>query len=182
VFAFVPDYDRERLLAAAKVALSVIQPSTVRGARAMLQYIVPIDADYDKARQSSAEALFGQAAPSLAVRDWALLLDAELEGVGESHHEFGIVRKAEIPLRLNRWMGRVSSEGEGEGGHDWPVESFPQVAFFLDGVWTRSGIVPGSGALGYMEETWERAVADGDRLVDELAASLGVLSERENDS
>jgi hypothetical protein len=176
--ALSPDADTDALLTAAGLAIEVVQPPGVHSIRVLLQYLESLPADYDKARASSGKALLSHAAPSIPVKDWAVIVDEEPRDELSCQYEFGIVERAEIPGRLSRQVGRMRGRDQAPPPEErWSTDELPAVAFFLDGIWRWTGRLKGSDALVTIQRLWEDARSQGSAVVGELIMNLELQAE-----
>jgi hypothetical protein len=117
-----------------KDAIELIAPLQYTHARASYQHVAALPLGFDAAVSESHQRLFqGLSIDEVTVGDWALLADVTSVGppASEGKVEFGIVRREEIPLRLNRLGGR-SPGMQHMGQREWELGAFKDVSLFAD--------------------------------------------------
>jgi hypothetical protein len=153
-----PVADVERVLNAARAVLETLNPSRMARVSVELQWLSPIDLDYDEARRAAAGRLFGgdpvdTSLGGTRVADYALLMDG-IHPSGTYQMEAGVVRADEIPGRLARSAGRMGVDPESPPSI-WDLDTLPKVAYFVDMKWWANER-PAASANGVLE-AWDQA-------------------------
>jgi hypothetical protein len=162
---FSPLQSMDAALAAAKSAVEIIGPTTVRMVSADLAHVVEIPGDYSELRQSSGGRLY----PWWPARitDWALLVDGvSKNGQTQYKCEFGLVADTEIPDRLTRAAGRMQGPSTNATSLHLDRTRLPKVALFSDSSWQRVQRAPIPGTVWeYFAEFADSTVAEANELV-----------------
>jgi hypothetical protein len=176
-----PTGDRARLERAIDLTLETIGDLQVNRIALTVQFIIPVEGDYDKARTSSGQTLLGHVVGDIGIADWAVLMDSKPSASGlEGQFEFGILSKNEIPIRLGRRAGRTGHFSQAapsiptffpEGKRE-----LPDVAMFLDGMWVWTGRGEQVAIRQQFRRVWDEAIAEGTKTVTEILTNLGLVS------
>ncbi len=135
-----PDGDSERVLEATATILEGLAPSRFSNVEGVLQFLSPIDRDYDTGRKESVSRILGLGTEVAKIGDtelfdYALLIDGR-HSAGTYRIETGVVQATEeVPMRLARGAGRIGSRDPETPPSIWPVDSLPAVAQFADVEW-----------------------------------------------
>jgi hypothetical protein len=135
-----PEAEAENGWDAVRLALSLIRPARPIGCQVYLQHVIPLNLDFDAAVDAGYRRLFSvPPVEGVQFGDWAFLSDLVSADGTESHAgiEFGIVRREEVPDRLERRVGRAGRVGGG-GGYAPNVDlaTFADVSLFADSWWS----------------------------------------------
>jgi hypothetical protein len=162
-----PDGDTSVAEAALGHAFEAIKPENVRILGADFQFLMPLDENYDTARRGSAALLLGGLMPGENVLDWSALLDGLFEEAGMRYQvEFGILNNQEAPARIVRNMTRLDlSEDVLPMPPDfWHFEDLPEVALFMDWMWTPRGTQGTNEGADDVVTRWKSLAAESDRV------------------
>lgn len=172
---FAPSGDRERVVEAMRVILAGIGVEDVHQMLVELRLLVPLRGEYDKVRSATGAALLRQMLGSGGVKDWALLLDRESRLPNTLiKYEFGIVSRAEIPLRLAGVVGQVGGTAV---DHEWNSSQFPEVALFIQGWWENSQRLSNGDASDEFPRFWEATLDEAFSVVKEVGGGLDLEDE-----
>ena len=153
--------------------LEALRPERLSRPSVGLQWLAPADQDYESARTNAATRLFP---PENTVEfdDFAVLLDGHHE-IGSYRLEIGIVEAAELPVRLAREVGRVGASDPETPRSLWPIDSFPDVAYFGDAEWDLDQ-TPDPTSAGVIE-LWSRTRDATSNVVSSVFEELGADTE-----
>jgi hypothetical protein len=173
-FATTPEPDIERLILAVEAAVQEINPARLTTMRVYFQHLLPMEGDYAEVRASSARRVLGSLAEDLKISDYALLLDGRRgEPLYEYQVEFGVVSKAEIPLRLSRQVGRMRG---GDASHAlssrFASSKLPEIALFADSQWRVVEMPPPSEIGHALREFWSAGRREADSLAERIWSTV----------
>jgi hypothetical protein len=123
----------EVCLDAAKTAVELIRPASIRGRGANIAYVSEITGDYDELRRTIGLHLFRWWPAVLT--DWALLVDGAGQNGATYQCEFGVVAATEIADRLSRRSGRTGGPPISLARLGLDRQKLPSVAVFADFDW-----------------------------------------------
>jgi hypothetical protein len=138
-----PGVDLARIWRAVEIVMAAVKPERPVGFQAFFQYLAPLDLDFDSAIARGRQRLFRLPLPTGDVdfTDWAITADLSVAGTPDvtAQTEFGIVRREEIPGRLQRLVGRMSRiAGAARPGANLDMSAFADVSLFADSMWNTS--------------------------------------------
>lgn len=162
---FTPKVDLARVWRAVEIAMRAVQPERPGGFRTLFQHLVPLELEFDAALARGRERLFRLPLPvgDVDSTDWAMTVDlVEREDAAvAAQAEFGIVRRDEIPARLQRAIGRMRPfAGSPGGAANLDMAQFADVSLFADSTWRRPYVGDGSfcdAALQFLKASRTRA-------------------------
>lgn len=145
----------EPVFAAVGEVFRIFEPERLGLARTNLQFLEELSGDYDELR-SSWGTRFVIPPSGVSISDWALLINPDIEDVQPQWGgaiELGIVAGDEAKERLERTVGKLSSEPIGDASDR--IE-FPEVAFFADANFacTTAVVDTGEGLLQASLAAW----------------------------
>lgn len=156
-------------------AIELIAPLQYSHARVSYQHVAPLSATFEEAVSLSYEHLYRNlSTDEVAVGDWALLADIATPAspAATGKVELGIVRRDELPLRLNRLGGR-SPGMQHIGQRDWQPGEFKAISLFAD-----SDLVcqaPAGQEEAFLEEAcafWDASRSRMSKLVEDWSSKL----------
>lgn len=171
--------DMARLQEAGRRAFTAVAPDSVTATRLDLQHVGPLHQDYDAARRDSARAWFGSWVDRTKVVDHALLVDGESRSSRATYTmEFGVVSASELPSRLDRAVGRVSTSGQvgdpsayhppSRAAVNWGALDLPAVAVFVDSTWRSIEAPPKGDIYQQVWGYWKEMEAEATQVVTDL--------------
>lgn len=149
--------------------LTALRPERLSRPSVGFQWIAPAEQDYDTVRAIAAKRLFP---PDSAeeFHDFAILLDGQ-QDLGSYQLEIGVVKASELPIRLAREVGRVGATDPETPRSLWPIDSFPDVAYFSDVEWALDQTPKPTSAA--VLELWSTAREATSIVVSSVFAELG---------
>jgi len=147
-------------------AMQLVQPDRYTKVFASMQYVVPLKGEYLDRRRKVGSNLLAVLAADLGLTDFAMLVDADTDQFLRQM-EFGIVSADEIPTRLSRELGRMSSSGRMVPKRHWEKRKLPPVALFIDTNWRGRKMDFGSGG-DWLYRWWSEAMKDAERSIEAI--------------
>lgn len=158
-----------------RLAVEAIEPTRFIRARASYQHIVELPLEFDEAIARGHVRLYRSlGTQEVRFGDWAFLGDIEAAGppVSKGSMEFGIVRRHEVPSRLERQAGRGPGLSRSRST-SWTSETFKDVSLFADT--NLIFAVDGDQKEAFMDEAyafWEASRTQVCRLVMDIHSRL----------
>jgi hypothetical protein len=168
--------DLERMESAASSVFSALEPDSVAEVSVSLQYLTPLDGEFQSLTGDSANRLLGLTDEGgMGGWDWAVLLNGEGTDPDSIFQvEFGVVQAEEIPERLARVHGQIEGLDTSIPSSHWEGQEFPPVAMFAEWQWATE---PSDEAapLDTFLACWARAREDAASLLKTVGVTSGLL-------
>ena len=98
--------------------------------------MIPVSENYEEARAAIGRGLLGRFVASTGLTDFALLFDGHDKKADVNYQaEFGVVSADEAPLRLGRYLGRISGRRESPLIGHLMEQHYSDVSLFCDSTW-----------------------------------------------
>ena len=172
-----PDPPTDDARVALDLAFEIIAPRRLVAATVLLQFIVPLDQDYETVKARAARDAAVTLIPGLPLTDFSFLADGYEEHCGATWQvEMGIIDRSEAIDRVMRARSRIQAPGGPSGLRPPTEEAFPDVAFFSDWYWSQRWRDAPEAPLVEVRDLWATARADSMRYVEDAQlARLGNL-------
>ena len=143
--------------------------------RVLFHHVVALDLQMPSAIGDAAARLFslpGFAGSGVSMSDWAFLADLAVDAPNvTAQMEFGVLAEQELPMRLQRYVGRVAHGLERPSTPDFDNANFPKSALFAESSWSTPH--PGGEPLVQTAlEFWERSRERADEVVGALHTTI----------
>jgi hypothetical protein len=165
---------------AIEILLEFLEPTQVMLRWVSMQFLVPLAADYDTARTTTASRHFGcLVGPALTPTDWAILLDGySVEAESGFQVEFGVISDTEGADRVAKRSGRIPDLYRETLPEDvFEQDEYPPCALFLDWKWTPGRFLNEDTVFEDLIAAWDAFAAESSAGAGSVASEMALVIE-----